>query len=128
MSSVNPRVSGLWSTSSRMSYVSVPDSYDEDSEDGDIEAAFGSADDLDGRTPLDRTIDRIGMGKSFSPLTPYSCCNERASAGQGATSGRSYVYAASVSDHAPSIICDAYLFLGWMADNVCRQSSTERYI
>ncbi|KAL1950548.1 hypothetical protein VTO73DRAFT_5672 [Trametes versicolor] len=62
MSSVNPRVSGLWSTSSRMSYVSVPESYDEDSEDGDVEAAFGSADDLDGRTPLDRTIDRIGMG------------------------------------------------------------------
>lgn len=71
MSSVNPRVSGLWSTSSRMSYVSVPESYDEDSEDGDVEAAFGSADDLDGRTPLDKTIDRIGMGELLlSPFKP----------------------------------------------------------
>ncbi|KAH9933165.1 MFS general substrate transporter [Epithele typhae] len=55
MSSVNPRASGLWSTSSRMSYVSVPD---EDSEDVDIEAF---AEPGDGRTALDRTIDRIGM-------------------------------------------------------------------
>lgn len=71
MSSVNPRVSGLWSTSSRMSYVSVPESYDEDSEDGDVEAAFGSTDDLDGRTPLDKTIDRIGMGELLlSPFKP----------------------------------------------------------
>ncbi|KAI0372276.1 MFS general substrate transporter [Pilatotrama ljubarskyi] len=57
MSVVNPRASGLWSTSSRMSYVSVPESYDEDG-DVDVEAQ----EDFDGRTPLDRTIDRIGMG------------------------------------------------------------------
>lgn len=63
MSVVNPRVSGLWSTSSRMSYISVPESYDEDGDDADVEAGFESPDDLDGRTPLDRTIDRIGMGK-----------------------------------------------------------------
>ncbi|KAI0826913.1 MFS general substrate transporter [Trametes gibbosa] len=62
MSVVNPRVSGLWSTSSRMSYISVAESYDEDTEDTDLEASFESPDDFDGRTPLDRTIDRIGMG------------------------------------------------------------------
>ncbi|KAH9851820.1 MFS general substrate transporter [Lenzites betulinus] len=62
MSVVNPRVSGLWSTSSRMSYTSAAESYDEDGEDADVEVGFESPDDLDGRTPLDRTIDRIGMG------------------------------------------------------------------
>ncbi|KAI0335781.1 MFS general substrate transporter [Cubamyces sp. BRFM 1775] len=62
MSAVNPRASGLWSTSSRMSYISVPDSYDGDDEDVDIEEGYGTPDELDGRTPLDRTIDRIGMG------------------------------------------------------------------
>ncbi|KAI0637103.1 MFS general substrate transporter [Trametes polyzona] len=62
MSVVNPRASGLWSTSSRMSYISVPDSYDEDGDDADVEAGFDAPDEDDGRTPLDRTIDRIGMG------------------------------------------------------------------
>ncbi|KAI0754860.1 MFS general substrate transporter [Daedaleopsis nitida] len=62
MSSVNPRASGLWS-SSRMSYVSLAESYDEGGEDVDIEGmGFDNSDELDGRTPLDRTIDRIGMG------------------------------------------------------------------
>ncbi|RPD62502.1 MFS general substrate transporter [Lentinus tigrinus ALCF2SS1-7] len=62
MSSVNPRASGLWS-SSRMSYVSVAESYDEGGEEVDIEGlGFEAPDDFDGRTPLDRTIDRIGMG------------------------------------------------------------------
>ncbi|KAI8994255.1 MFS general substrate transporter [Trametes punicea] len=63
MSVVNPRASGLWSTPSRMSYVSVPDSYDGDDEDVDVESLdYEASNDLDGRTPLDRTIDRIGMG------------------------------------------------------------------
>ncbi|TFK93073.1 MFS general substrate transporter [Polyporus arcularius HHB13444] len=62
MSSVNPRAPGLWS-SSRMSYVSVAESYDEGGEEVDIEdLGFEAPDDFDGRTPLDRTIDRIGMG------------------------------------------------------------------
>ncbi|KAI0647946.1 MFS general substrate transporter [Trametes meyenii] len=62
MSAVNPRASGLWSTSSRMSYVSVAGSYDED-DDVDVEGlGFEAPDEFDGRTPLDKTIDRIGMG------------------------------------------------------------------
>ncbi|OSC97208.1 MFS general substrate transporter [Trametes coccinea BRFM310] len=63
MSVVNPRASGLWRTPSRMSYISVPESYEGDVEDVDIESlGYDAQDDLDGRTPLDRTIDRIGMG------------------------------------------------------------------
>ncbi len=63
MSSVNPRASGLWS-SSRMSYISVASSYEEDGEEVDIEGlGLETSDELDGRTPLDRTIDRIGMGE-----------------------------------------------------------------
>ena len=47
-----------------MSYISVSDSYDDDAaSDIDLEGmAFQLAED-DGRTPLDRTIDRIGMGE-----------------------------------------------------------------
>ena len=64
MGSVNPRASGLWSTSSRMSYVSIQQS-DEGAEDVDIEGlGFEVPDEFDGRTPLDRSIDRIGMGES----------------------------------------------------------------
>ena len=63
MSAINPRASGFWA-SSRMSYISVSDSYDDDAaSDIDLEGmAFQLAED-DGRTPLDRTIDRIGMGE-----------------------------------------------------------------
>ncbi|CDO69845.1 hypothetical protein BN946_scf184884.g4 [Trametes cinnabarina] len=46
-----------------MSYTSIPESYDGDVEDIDVESlGFDAQDDFDGRTPLDRTIDRIGMG------------------------------------------------------------------
>ena len=63
MGSVNPRASGLWSTSSRMSYVSIQQS-DEGSDDLDVEAlGFDASDEFDGRTPLDKSIDRIGMGE-----------------------------------------------------------------
>lgn len=50
MSFITPRASGLWNIEEdeRMGYF--PD---------DAEAAEG---DDDGRTPLDKTIDRIGMG------------------------------------------------------------------
>ena len=65
MSSVNPRASGLWS-SSRMSYVSISESYDEGGEEVDVEGlGFEAPDEFDGRTPLDKTIDRIGMGESI---------------------------------------------------------------
>lgn len=83
MSAINPRASGLWSTTrSSMSYVSLADSYDEDGEDVDIEGlGFEASDDLDGRTPLDRTIDRIGMGAwtctSCSPLSPIDPFHSR---------------------------------------------------
>ena len=63
MSAINPRASGLWA-SSRMSYISVSGSYDDDAaSDLDLEGmGFDVAED-DSRTPLDRTIDRIGMGE-----------------------------------------------------------------
>ncbi|TBU48542.1 MFS general substrate transporter [Dichomitus squalens] len=62
MSAINPRASGLWA-SSRMSYISVAGEYDdEDGSDVDLEAMDFDASEDDGRTPLDRTIDRIGMG------------------------------------------------------------------
>lgn len=49
-----------------MSYISV-DSYDEGGEDVDIEGLdFGMEDESDARTPLDKTIDRIGMGEFLS--------------------------------------------------------------
>ncbi|KIJ64572.1 hypothetical protein HYDPIDRAFT_90001 [Hydnomerulius pinastri MD-312] len=59
MASVTPRASGFWadSTTSRMSYFDAEG-------DEDVEQAGGLEEDFqyDGRTPLDRTIDRIGMG------------------------------------------------------------------
>ena len=71
MSSVNPRASGLWSTSSRMSYVSVQQS--DEGDDLDVEGlGFDAPDEFDGRTPLDRFIDRIGMGEPFLRLSGLS--------------------------------------------------------
>lgn len=72
MSVVNPRASGLWS-SSRMSYMSVAESHDEGDEEVDIEGlGFEAPDDFDGRTPLDKTIDRIGMGECIVPVLARS--------------------------------------------------------
>lgn len=54
MASITPRASGLWTSSARMS------SYEDDE---DLEGLLPREIDLsDSRTPLDRTIDRIGMG------------------------------------------------------------------
>ncbi|TFY80128.1 hypothetical protein EWM64_g3888 [Hericium alpestre] len=53
MAFVTPRASGLWED--RMSYFQSDDEADDDVEQAE-------ALDSDGRTPLDRTIDRIGMG------------------------------------------------------------------
>ena len=47
-----------------MSYISIAESYDEGADDVDIEGlGFEAHDEDDERTPLDRTIDRIGMGE-----------------------------------------------------------------
>lgn len=47
MASITPRMSGLWAT----------DYFQANMDEDDIEQQ-----ECDGRTPLDRTIDRIGMG------------------------------------------------------------------
>jgi hypothetical protein len=51
MATLTPRVSVLWAAEMGTGY------FDQDAHGGDVEASA-----LDGRTPLDRTIDRIGMG------------------------------------------------------------------
>lgn len=91
--SANPRLSGLWMTDSRRgSYFA------EDEEDVALvqepDEEMGTA--LDGRTPLDRTIDRIGMGAC---ACCYSACTDELTRNrlQGATSGRFCLSAASVS-------------------------------
>lgn len=56
--SVNPRISGFWSVASRSSDMNY---YGDEEED--VGLVQGSdQEECDGRTPLDRTIDRIGMG------------------------------------------------------------------
>ncbi|KAF9222968.1 MFS general substrate transporter [Gyrodon lividus] len=59
MGSITPRASGFWtvSTMSRMSYSGT-----EGVDDVEEAAAFEEEFEYDGRTPLDKTIDRIGMG------------------------------------------------------------------
>lgn len=72
--SVNPRLSGFWEDSRRMSYFERGDGDDEDDETVGLVA--GDDEEMgishDGRTPLDRTIDKIGMG-AF-PLSFVSVC------------------------------------------------------
>lgn len=64
MASVTPRASGFWSDSVRTSYFPV----DDEDGDEDLEQQPMIGDDAmakhDGRTALDKTIDRIGMGAS----------------------------------------------------------------
>lgn len=67
MASLTPRASGLWSDSRRMSYFSHGDG------DEDLEALVAEAEVYDGRSPLDRTIDRIGMGASSSSRASLAC-------------------------------------------------------
>lgn len=64
MAAVSPRASGLWEHSA-MTYsrLSTHDAV------GDLDDPEGN-NEYDSRTPLDRTIDQIGMGESFSPLFP----------------------------------------------------------
>lgn len=66
MATLTPRASRLWTDSVRMSY------FDTDLEaDGDNGLGSG-AEVLDGRTPLDRTIDRIGMGSVHYYVPPHN--------------------------------------------------------
>lgn len=74
--SVNPRLSGFWEDSRRMSYFGRDDDGDEDETVGLVagdEEEMGIS--HDGRTPLDRTIDKIGMGacRSFVCLFRRGC-------------------------------------------------------
>jgi hypothetical protein len=56
MATLTPRASGLWASTMSTGYF--------DGDDGDVEAPSS----LDGRTPLDRTIDRIGMGALYTNI------------------------------------------------------------
>ncbi|KAF5377815.1 hypothetical protein D9615_006670 [Tricholomella constricta] len=60
MASITPRASGLWTDSRMSSYFP-----DDEADDADVEQQNLIPEDdgqQDGRTPLDKTIDRIGMG------------------------------------------------------------------
>ena len=60
MAAATPRASGLWEYS-EMTYSRLTS---DDAEENEV----------DSRTPLDKTIDQIGMGTSFlSPLDPCLC-------------------------------------------------------
>ena len=63
MASVTPRASGFWSDSVRTSYFPVDEDGDEDLEQQPM-IGDGAMAKHDGRTALDKTIDRIGMGAS----------------------------------------------------------------
>jgi len=62
MGSITPRASGFWADTVRTSYF--PD--DEDDEGAEeqqmIDNEYDAMMEEDDRTPLDKTIDRIGMG------------------------------------------------------------------
>ncbi|KAG2009508.1 membrane transporter, variant 3 [Coprinopsis cinerea AmutBmut pab1-1] len=62
----SPRASGFWDRPSSMSRSDSAAEYFVDGEDEDVEQQErlldGEEDEYDGRTPLDKTIDRIGMG------------------------------------------------------------------
>lgn len=70
MAAVTPRASGLWEHSA-MTYsrLSTHDAVNI----GDLDDPEGN--EYDSRTPLDRTIDQIGMGKPISPLLSMSVCH-----------------------------------------------------
>jgi hypothetical protein len=62
MASVTPRASGFWADSTPNSYFS-PGNEDDDEVDAMQEQLEANAEStMDDRTPLDKTIDRIGMG------------------------------------------------------------------
>ena len=80
-----PRASIFWSDPPAMSsaYSRLPDSDRIAPDDDDPERqSTPAADDVDSRTPLDKTIDRIGMGAFHFVygipislcLTPYDLC------------------------------------------------------
>ncbi|KAH0826166.1 major facilitator superfamily domain-containing protein [Lanmaoa asiatica] len=59
MASISPRASGFWTslTTHRSSYPTM-----HDIDDAEVADEFVEDSEYDGRTPLDKTIDRIGMG------------------------------------------------------------------
>lgn len=64
MAAVTPRASVFWADSARMSYFQDDEA---DAEDIEQQHLIPDCDPNDERTPLDKTIDRIGMG--MTPLT-----------------------------------------------------------
>ena len=69
-----------------------------DDDDAQLADEFVDDSEYDGRTPLDKTIDRIGMGSCFCLLRPsYSPLVLL----QGAISGHSCRYVDSVSTYRP---------------------------
>lgn len=92
MGSISPRVSGFWtSTMNRPGYTSM-----HDDDDVQVTDEFVEDSEYDGRTPLDKTIDRIGMGPCF--MTAPSLMLTLVLL-QGAISGHSCRYVDSVSTH-----------------------------
>lgn len=63
---VTPRASGLWEGPLRMS------AYFDDTDGAEDAERLGDEDLDDGRTPLDKTIDRIGMGACLVHPHPQS--------------------------------------------------------
>lgn len=67
--SVNPRLSGFWEDDTRMS------TYFDGADEGETAGLVAGDDEEmgivhDGRTPLDRTIDKIGMGACTALFAP----------------------------------------------------------
>jgi hypothetical protein len=83
--SVTTRASGFWAD--RMDYF-------DDAEQGMDDVEADSEVDYDGRTPLDKTIDRIGMGASYFRI---SCVLALMYVDQGVTNGHFCHCAGSVS-------------------------------
>jgi hypothetical protein len=63
MASISPRISGLWADHVDVRMRSFDDEGEADSDDIEQQRLIPDHDLGDGRTPLDKTIDRIGMGK-----------------------------------------------------------------
>jgi hypothetical protein len=68
MASLSPRVSRFWEDPRMSSYFPESEDASDELDEDDIEQqrlVQGEAEEEDDRTPLDKTIDRIGMGAFF---------------------------------------------------------------
>jgi hypothetical protein len=63
MASLSPRVSGLWADHANVRMRSFDVDEEVESDDVEQQRLIPDHDLGDGRTPLDKTIDRIGMGE-----------------------------------------------------------------